>query len=119
MPMTEPKDGGQAIRPVLCQTRPRLSPWMARSLARTEARSRLETELRAVAIDLLGRCQPDELPSDCAAWLATTVDTAVTRVVDYSLSALAEALDSRLGAAPRRVVRRLEDAEVRHDAGFV
>jgi hypothetical protein len=119
MPMTEPKDGGQAIRPVLGQTRPKLSPLMSRSLARTEARSRLETELRAIAIDLLGGCQPDELPSDCAAWLATTVEAAVTRVVDSSLSALAEALDFRLGGAPRRVVRRLDDAEVRRDAGYV
>ena len=117
--MSEPKDGRQAIRPALGQTLPKLSSWMARSLARTEARSRLETELRAIAIDLLGRCQPDELPSDCAAWLATTVDAAVTRVCDSSLSALAEALDSRLGAAPPRVARRLDEAEVRHDAGYV
>jgi hypothetical protein len=119
MPMTEPKDGDQAIRAVPGQTRPKLSPLMARSLARTDARSRLETELRAIAIDLLGRCQPDELPSDCAAWLATTVEAAVTRVCDATLTALAEALDFRLGAAPPRVVRRLDDAEVRRDAGYV
>jgi hypothetical protein len=51
--------------------------------------------------------------------LATTVEGAVTRVCDCSLAALAETLDSRLGAAPPRVVRHLDEAEVRHDAGYV
>jgi hypothetical protein len=95
------------------------SPWLARSLARTGARRRLEAELRAIAVDLLGRCQPGELPDDCAEWLATTVEGAVTRVCDSSLAALAEMLESRLGAAPPRVVRHLDEAEVRHDAGYV
>ena len=117
--MSAPGKSGRAIRLALGETSPKVSPWMARSLARTEARNRLETELRAIAIDLLGRCQPDELPNDCAAWLATTVDAVVRPVLDSSLSALAEALDSRLGAAPPRVGQRLDDAEVRHDAGYV
>ena len=98
--------------------RPRVSPWMVRSLARTGARGRLEAELRAIAVDLLGRGQPDELPGDCAAWLAATVEDAVARICDSSLSALAEALDSRLDAAPPGVARRLQEAEVRHDAGL-
>jgi hypothetical protein len=109
----------QAVRPALDQARSTLSPWMTRSLARTGARTGLETELRAIAIDLLGRCQPDELPGDDAAWLTTTVEAAVTRVCDSSLSALAEALDSRLGAASPRVAQRLDEAEVRHDAGYI
>ena len=92
---------------------------MARSLARTGARGRLDAELHAIAVDLLGRSQPDELPGDCAAWLAATVEEAVDRIRDSSLSALAEALDSRLDAAPPGVARRLRDAEARHDAGFL
>ncbi len=92
---------------------------MARSLARTGARGRLDAELRAIAVDLLGRCQPDELPGDCAAWLAATVEDAVARICDSSLSALAEVLDSRLDAAPPGVARRLQEAEVRHDAGLI
>ena len=107
------------IRPALSRTPAEPSPLLARSLARTGARSRLETELRAIAVDLLGRCQPGELPNDCAEWLATTVEAAVTRVCDSSLAVLAETLDSRLDAAPRRIARRLEEAEVRHDAGYI
>jgi hypothetical protein len=106
------------VRSTPGQTCPELSPWMARSLARTLARSRLEREVRAIAVDLLGRCQPDELPDDCTEWLATTVDAAVTRVCESSLAALADSLDSRLDVAPPWVARRLRDAEVRHDAGY-
>jgi hypothetical protein len=116
---SEPNEDRPVIRPALNRTPTEPSPWLARSLARTGARSRLEAELRAIAVDLLGRCQPGELPDDCAEWLATTVEGAVTRVCDSSLAALAEILDSRLGAAPPWVVRRLDEAEVRHDAGYV
>jgi hypothetical protein len=116
---TRPMEGRPAIRPALSRTSAEPSPLLARSLARTGARSRLETELRAIAVDLLGRCQPGELPNDCAEWLATTLEAAVTRVCDSSLAVLAETLDTRLDAAPRSIVRRLEEAEVRHDAGYI
>jgi hypothetical protein len=116
---SEPNEDRPVIRPALSRTPAEPSPWLARSLARTGARSRLEAELRAIAVDLLGRCQPGELPGDCAEWLATTVEAAVTRVCDSSLGALAETLDSRLGAAPPRVARHIDEAEVRHDAGYV
>ena len=106
-------------RPAISRSPIERSPLIARSLARTGARNRLETELRAIAIDLLGRCQPGELPDDCAERLTTTVDAAVARVRDSTLAALAETLDSRLVAAPRWVARRLDEAEVRHDAGYI
>ena len=95
------------------------SPWMVRSLARTYAQRRLEREVRAIAVDLLGRCQADDLPDDCAEWFANTVDDAVTRVCDSSLTALADTLDARLAAAPSWIARRLREAEARHDAGCV
>jgi hypothetical protein len=96
----------------------RVSPRLGRALARTGARTRLAGELREIATDLLGRCQPDELPTDSAAWLVATVDAAVANVCDSALEALVAALDSRLAAAPAAVVRRLDAAEARHDAGF-
>jgi hypothetical protein len=116
---SEPRQEMLAVRPAFPQTHPELSPWLARSLARTKARSRLETELRAIAVDLLGRCQPGELPSDCAEWLAATVEAGVTGVCDSSLGALAQTLDSLLDAAPPGFARRLREAEVRHDAGYI
>ena len=115
----EPKRERPAIRSPFREKRAGPSPWLARSLTRTGARSRLEAELRVIAVDLLGRCQPGELPNDCADWVATTVEAAVTRVCDSSLAALAEVLDSHLDAAPRGVTQRIHEAEVRHDAGYV
>jgi hypothetical protein len=113
-PKTQPFNG-----PALSQSNVERSPWLTRSLARTGARSRLEAELRAIAVDLLGRCEPDEVPTDCGQWLAATVDAAVTRVCDSSLAVLAETLDSRLDDAPAAVTRRIDEAEVRHDAGYL
>jgi hypothetical protein len=75
--------------------------------------------VRAIAVDLLGRCQPGELPTDCADWLATTVEAAVARVCDCSLAVLAQTIDSRLDAAPHGFAQRLEEAEARHDAGYI
>src|SRR5690242_12978277 len=72
---------------------PERSPWLVRSLTRTLARRRLERELRAITVDLLGRCQPNELPSDCAEWLETAVEAAVTHVCESSLAKLMETLD--------------------------
>jgi hypothetical protein len=73
--------------------------------------------LRAIAVDLLGRCQPGDLSSDGTKWLTAAVDAAVTRVCDASLAALAETLDARLAAAPSGLAWRLREAEARHDAG--
>lgn len=73
--------------------------------------------MRAIAVDLIGRCQPGELPTDAAEWVATSIEAAVTRVCEASLAALAETLDTRLAAAPPGVALRLREAEARHDAG--
>jgi hypothetical protein len=115
---SEPEPDRLVIRPAHSQKRAERSPWLARSVARTRARSRLETELRAIAVDLLGPSEPGDLPDDCVAWLATTVEAAVTRVCDSSLAALAETLGSQLRAAPPGVAQRLREAEVRNDAGY-
>jgi hypothetical protein len=74
--------------------------------------------MRVIAGDLLGRCQPEELPADCSDWLAAAIEAAVAHVCDASLAALAEALDARLAAAPLEYAQRLREAEERHDAGF-
>jgi hypothetical protein len=74
--------------------------------------------MRAIAGDLLGRCQPGELPTDCADWLAAAIGAAVAHVCDASLEALAEMLDAQLAAAPPGFAQRLREAEARHDAGL-
>ena len=80
--------------------------------------ARLEDELRSIAVDLLGPNGSDELPSPCADWVAATTQAAVADVCDAALDGLIEALDSLLIDVPPDVARRLDEARVRHDAGF-
>ncbi len=96
---------------------------MARTVAaralRVGARRRLETELRAIAVDLLGPFESDELPPGLATWVEATAERAVATVCDESLAALIAALESRVMSAPRAFVESLEDVAARHDAGIV
>ena len=80
--------------------------------------ARLEDELRSIAVDLLGPNESEELPEACADWVAATTEAVVSRVCDTALDALVQSLDSLLIDAPPDVARRLDEARVRHDAGF-
>ena len=79
---------------------------------------RLEDEMRSIAVDLLGANGSDEFPAPCADWVAATTQAAVAGVCDAALDGLIEALDSLLIDVPPDVARRLDEARVRHDAGF-
>ena len=93
-------------------------PGLAREVARVGAQGRLEGELRSIAIDLLGPNEADEFPAACASWVATTIESVVSRVSDSVLEALVHGLDPLLVAVPPDVARHLERAKARHDAGF-
>ncbi|HEY3524544.1 MAG TPA: hypothetical protein VGK63_12665 [Candidatus Limnocylindrales bacterium] len=97
----------------------RATPGIGRRALRVGARGRLESELRAIALDLLGPFPSDELPADVAMWIDAAAESAVTSVCDASLSRLIEALDTRRATAPPIVLRRLDDAAARHDAGII
>ncbi|HEY7024549.1 MAG TPA: hypothetical protein VH371_06295 [Candidatus Limnocylindrales bacterium] len=83
-----------------------------------EARSRLASELRALALDLLGLYQPEDVPPDCAAWVRATVEAAVSDACDPAISALTRRLNAELRVAPPYFARRIDDARLRHEAGF-
>jgi hypothetical protein len=83
-----------------------------------EARSRLDAELRAIALDLLDLFQADELPGECAAWVRTTIEAAVSEVSEPAVAVLALRLRSALGDAPADVASRIDAARVRHEAGY-
>lgn len=91
---------------------------IARHVSRVAAWARLEDELRSIAVDLLGPNESDELPAACADWVATTTRAAVMGVCESTLDGLVRALDSLLVDVPPDVARRLEQARIRHDAGF-
>jgi hypothetical protein len=87
-------------------------------ITRVQARSRLEAELRSIAIDLLGPNESDEFPRVCVGWVATTTEAAVASVCDSALEALVQALDSQLAGVPPDVARYLDRARARRDFGF-
>jgi hypothetical protein len=80
--------------------------------------ARLEAELRSIATDLLGPNESDELPAACADWVAAATEAVASRVCDTALDELVQALDSLLVDVPPDVARRLDEAQIRHDAGF-
>jgi len=92
---------------------------MGSRAVRIGAHDRLRSELRSIAIDLLGPFASDELPSDVSTWIDAATEGAVASVCDASLSGLIDALESRRAAAPPAVLHRLDDAAARHDAGIV
>ncbi len=91
---------------------------IARHVSRVAAWNRLEDELRSIAVDLLGPNETDELPEQCAEWVAATTQKAISGICDAALDGLVRALDSLLVDVPPDVARRLDEARIRHDAGY-
>jgi hypothetical protein len=91
---------------------------IARHVSRVAAWSRLEDELRSIAVDLLGPNETDELPAGCAEWVAATTEKAISGVCDEALDGLVQALESLLVDVPLDIARQLDEARIRHDAGY-
>lgn len=89
-----------------------------RRAVRAMARARLYSELRSIALDLLGPCDPDELPVEMSAWVEYVAGRAASAVCDTSMSALIRSLESTVERAPREIVHRLDQAGARHDVGI-
>lgn len=92
---------------------------VARHVRGVAARARLEDVLRSIAVDLLGSTGSDELPTACADWVDATTRDAASGVSEAALDGLIRVLDSRLLDAPPSVARRLDEARLRRDAGFI
>jgi hypothetical protein len=69
-------------------------------------------------LDLLGLYEAEELPRECAAWVHTTIETAVSSLCHPAVSALTRHLRSELAVAPPDIARRIDEAKRRHEAGF-
>lgn len=96
-----------------------LSPMMQPRVARAMAWSRLHGALRAITIDILGPCEPQDLPDELAAWVNGAAETAATAVCERSLAALIQSLETSIALAPRGVVHQLNVAALRYNVGVV
>jgi hypothetical protein len=81
-------------------------------------RSRLELELRAMADDLAGRLDRDELSRDDEALVAEAIDAAIVAVLPVVLDALDRELTPRLEALPLNTRLTLARARRRRDYGL-
>jgi hypothetical protein len=100
------------------ESRARTLPHAIALTKQVEARKPLASELRALALDMLGLYQPEDVPAECAAWVRTTVEAAVSDVCDPAIAALTRRLNAELRLAPSDVARRIDDARLRREAGF-
>lgn len=89
-----------------------------RHAARAMARARLRSELRSIALELLGPCEPGDVSREMAAWIDKATETAVSGALDTSMSALMQSLETAVAGAPIHLVDRLAQAAVRRDAGI-
>lgn len=103
--------------PDLAPAARRLSSPLARRASAIGARFRLEREMHAVALDLLGPGDAAGLSPRSAEWLATAAAAAVGSVRDGSLSVLIGALDRLLETAPPSVAAELDEARDRQEMG--
>jgi len=94
-----------------------VSNQLDRNATRVMARARLRSELRSIVLDILGPCEPGELPEALAGWLEDAADVAVSAVCDASLRGLLESVAASVAEAPPSVVARLAQEGIRHDAG--
>lgn len=94
-----------------------LSSRLARRAAAIGVRRRLEREIRAIVLDLIGSGDAAELSPESREWLAAAADAAVGAVRDGSLSVLIGALESLLESVPPSVGAELNEARDRQDVG--
>lgn len=81
------------------------------------ARPRLQREIRAIVLDLLGPGDADGLSPAASAWVSSTAESIVGAVPDGSLAALLGALEDQLGVAPPSILAELVGARDRGDLG--
>jgi hypothetical protein len=97
---------------------PRALPRGIASARQLEARHRLASELRMIALDLLGLYEAEEMSGECARWVRTTIESAVAEICDPAISTLTHRLAAELRVAPSDVARRIDLTRRRHEAGF-
>ncbi len=103
--------------PGLTPTARRLSSRLARRASAIGARYRLDREIRAIALDLVGPSDAAGLSREAAAWVSAAADTGVGAVRDGSLTVLIGALERSLESVPPSVAAELDEAHGRQELG--
>jgi len=95
-----------------------VAEWLASRLALVRARDRIDEELRRVTLDVVGRCEHDELDQASKLLLRRVTERAIESTLEPLTATFAAALERGIGGLPAELRDRLTRAQVRRDIGW-
>jgi hypothetical protein len=95
-----------------------VAEWLDSRLALVRARDRIDEELRRVALDVVGRCEHDELDAASKLLLRHVTERAIESTLELLTAGFAAALERGIDGLPEELRDRLTRAEARRDIGW-
>jgi len=95
-----------------------VADWLDNRLARVRARDRIDGELRRVALDVVGRCEHDELDPASKLRLRRVTEHAIESTLEPLIASFAAALERGIDGLPDELRDRLTRTEARRDIGW-
>ena len=92
--------------------------WLDNRLAIVRARDRIDHELRRISLDVVGRCEHDELDPASKLLLRRVTERAIAETLDPLAAGFAAALARGIEGLPPELRYRLTLAEERRDIGW-
>lgn len=95
-----------------------VAEWLASRLELVRATDRIHGELRRVALDVVGRCEHDELDPVSKLLLRRVTEGAIESALEPLTDTFAAALQRGIAELPADLRDRLTRAEARRDIGW-
>lgn len=95
-----------------------VAEWVDCRFALVRAKDRIDGELRRVALDIVGRCEHDELDSASKLLLRRVTERAIESTLDPLTASFAASLARGIDGLPAALRDRLTRAEARRDIGW-
>jgi hypothetical protein len=95
-----------------------VAEWLDSCLALVRAKDRIDGELRLVALDVVGRCEHDELDPTSKLLLRRVTERAIESTLEPLTVTFAAALERGIDGLPEALRHRLTRAEARRDLGW-
>ncbi len=95
-----------------------VAEWLDSRLALVRAKDRIDGELRRVALDVVGRCEHDELDTASKLLLRRVTERAIESTLEPLTTSFAAALERGIDGLPDELRDRLTRAEARRDIGW-
>jgi len=110
------RSAAQARVPVPVRTP--AAEWLEARLALVRARERMDREFRRIALDVVGRCEHDELDPAAKLLLRRVTERAIDATLEPATAVFGAALARGIEGLPAELRDRLTRAEARRDMGW-